>query len=304
MPSTNGVDGLRSHPPWVQNATGSSVVKPTEFDRARVYVVGGSLGIGLAVAQRVAALGADVTIFARRRDPLAAAAETVRAACRRATQSVAWRRLDVADPEQVAATMHAVVGERGAPDVLINCAGRAYPRRFEDVTYAQFAETMLVNLHGCWNTVQALLPHMKAKGRGYIVNTSSVAGLIGVFGYTDYCASKFALVGFSEALRSELTPYGITVSVLCPPDTDTPGFATENLTKPAETRAISATAKVISAAAVADELLRGMARQRFLIIPGRDSRLGVLAHRLVPGVVHRIMDRTVAKVRQRRVTPR
>ena len=175
------------------------------------------------------------------------------------SQTVAWRQLDVADHEQVTATMQALVAEHGAPEVLINCAGRAYPRRFEDITYAQFAETMLVNLHGCWNTVQALLPHMKAKGRGYIVNTSSIAGLIGVFGYTDYCASKFALVGFSEALRSELKPHGITVSVLCPPDTDTPGFATENLTKPEETRAISATAKVLPPAAIADALLRGMA---------------------------------------------
>jgi len=163
---------------------------------------------------------------------------------------------------------------------------------------------MLVNLHGCWNTIQALLPHMKAKGRGYIVNTSSVAGLIGVFGYTDYCASKFALIGFSEALRGELKPHGITVSVLCPPDTDTPGFETENLTKPEETRAISAQSKILPPDAIADALLRGMARSTFLIIPGRDGQLGVLAQRLVPGVVRWVMDRTVAKVAQRRGAPR
>jgi len=274
-------------------------VKPADFDKARVYIVGGSLGIGLAVAQRVAALGASVTILARRREPLEQAADLIRAACRRSEQSVVWRQLDVADHAQVTATLDALVTEHGAPDVLINCAGRAYPRRFEDVTYAQFAETMAVNLHGCWNTVQTLLPHMKARGRGYIVNTSSIAGLIGVFGYTDYCASKFALVGFSEALRGELKPHGITVSVLCPPDTDTPGFATENLTKPEETRAISATAKVLPAAAIADALLRGMARRRFLIVPGLDGRLGVVAKRLVPTLVYWVMDRTVAKVRRR-----
>ncbi len=279
-------------------------MKPAEFDHAQVYVVGGSLGIGLAVAERIAALGAEVTIFARRSTPLEQAAAVVRAACRRADQRVAWQQLDVANHDQVAATMPALVAEHGAPDVLINCAGRAYPRYFEDITYAQFAETMLVNLHGCWNTVQALLPHMKAKGRGYIVNTSSIAGLIGVFGYTDYCASKFALIGFSEALRGELKPHGIAVSVLCPPDTATPGFETENLTKPEETRAISASAKVLPPAAIADELLRGMERETFLIIPGRDGRLGVLAKRLVPGVVSWVMDRTVTQVRQRRGTPR
>jgi 3-dehydrosphinganine reductase len=279
-------------------------VRLTEFDRTHVCIVGGSLGIGLAVAPRVAALGAEVTILARQRERLEQAAATVRAACRRPEQTVTWRQLDVGDHDQVAATMQTLVAERGAPDVLINCAGRAYPRRFEDISYAQFAETMLVNLHGCWNTVQALLPHMKAKGGGYIVNTSSIAGLIGVFGYTDYCASKFALVGFSEALRSELRPHGITVSVLCPPDTDTPGFVTENLTKPEETRAISATAQVLPPAAIADALLRGMARRTFLIIPGRDGRLGVLAQRLVPGVVRWVMDRTVANVARQRARSR
>src|SRR5262249_37417443 len=118
--------------------------------------------------------------------------------------------------------------------------------------------------------------------------------------YTDYCASKFALVGFSEALRSELKPHGLTVSVLCPPDTDTPGFATENLTKPEETRAISAGAKILGPDAIAQALLRGMERGTFLTIPGRDGRLGVLAQRLVPGVVRWAMDRTVAQVGRRR----
>ncbi len=269
-----------------------------DFANQHVYVVGGSLGIGFAAAQRMAALRANVTIFARRRAPLENAAERLRAACRIPTQSIAWRELDAADSSQVGATMGACIAERGAPDVLINCAGRAYPRRFEDVTYEQFAETMLVNLHGCWNTVAAVLPHMKSRRRGYIVNTSSVAGLIGVFGYTDYCASKFALVGFSEALRAELKPHGIAVSVLCPPDTDTPGFATENLTKPEETRAISATAKVMTPEAVADALLHGMARGTFMIIPGVDGRLGVWAKRFAPGLVYRMMDRTVMRVRR------
>jgi NAD(P)-dependent dehydrogenase (short-subunit alcohol dehydrogenase family) len=278
-------------------------MKLTEFASAQVFVVGGSLGIGLAVAQRLAGLGADVTIFARRREPLEQAAEAVRAARRDARQSIAWRQVDVANHDQVVATMDSLAAERGAPDVLINCAGRAYPRCFEDITYAQFAETMLVNLHGCWNTIQALLPHMKARGRGYIVNTSSIAGLIGVFGYTDYCASKFAVVGFSEALRGELKPHGITVSVLCPPDTDTPGLATENLSKPEETHAISASARVMSPAAVADALVRGMVQNTFLIVPGFDSRLGVLAKRFVPGVVHWVMDRAVAKVQQRGPRP-
>ena len=203
----------------------------------------------------------------------------------------------MADHAQVDATMAHAVAERGAPDVLINCAGRAYPDHFEDVTYAQFAETHAGQ--PAW-----LLEHHPGpaaahagQGHGYIVNTSSIAGLIGVFGYTDYCASKFALVGFSEALRSELAPHGIGVSVLCPPDTDTPGLASENLTKPEETRAISAGAKLMSAEAVADALLAGLAKRELVIVPGADGRLAWRAKRLVPGLVDRLIARRLRRAR-------
>jgi NAD(P)-dependent dehydrogenase (short-subunit alcohol dehydrogenase family) len=270
-------------------------MKPSEFASRNVYIVGGSAGIGLAIACKTAALGAHVTIFARRAPLLESATAAVRAARKNSSQSVLYRVMDAADHARVIAVMSATVADVGPPDVLINCAGRALPRRFEEVTYEQFEETMRVNVHGCWNTVQAVLPHMKGRG-GYIVNTSSVAGLIGVFGYTDYCASKFALIGFSEALRSELKPHDICVSVLCPPDTDTPGFENENRTKPEETRAISGTAKVMTADAVADVLLRGMAKRQFLIVPGLEGRLSVLAKRLFPGVVAWVMDRTIAQV--------
>jgi 3-dehydrosphinganine reductase len=275
---------------------------PSDFENKQVYVVGGSLGIGLSIATRVVSLGSHVTIFARRKEPLDQAVAALGAARKHPTQRVAARQLDVADPLQVAQVMTQAVADLGSPDLLINCAGRAYPHRFEDISYEQFADTLRVNLHGCWNTVQALLPHMKQKG-GYIVNTSSIAGLIGVFGYTDYSASKFALVGFSEALRSELKPHNITVSVLCPPDTDTPGFEIENQTKPEETRAIAAAAKVMSADAVAEALIRGMARRAFLIIPGADGRLTVLAKRFFPGLVERIMDRTIRQVARRQARP-
>ena len=274
-------------------------MKSGDFEHRQVYVVGGSLGIGLAIARRVAALGSHVTIFARRAEPLQRAVATIRAAQRDPTQNVAARQVDVGDHSQVMEVMRQTAAELGAPGVLINCAGHAIPRYFEDISYEQFVNTLRVNVHGCWNTIQAVLPHMKPKG-GYIVNTASLAGLIGVFGYTDYCTSKFAVVGFSEALRSELKAFNITVSVLCPPDTDTPGLEAENVTKPEETRAIAANARVMTADAVADALIRGMARRPFLIIPGMDGRMSVLAKRLFPSVVERVMDRTIRKVAQRR----
>lgn len=274
-------------------------MKPEDFAGKSVYVVGGSMGIGLAAAKRAAALGAHVCLFARRREPLERAAAAVRGRQRDERQRTEYRELDVAEHRQVDSVMEACVTTFGAPDVLLNCAGRAIPHHFEDIAYAQFRETMRINLYGCWNTTAALVPHMRRRGSGYIVNTSSLAGLFGVFGFTDYCASKFALVGFSEALRSELKPYGITVSVLCPPDADTPGFAQENKTKPAETKAISAGAKLMTAEAVADELFAGMAKGGLLIIPGRDGRLNYLVKRFAPGFMEWYMNRIIAKVQAR-----
>lgn len=264
----------------------------------RIVVVGGSMGIGLAAAARFVAGGAHVTVLARRPGPLADA----RAALERARcdpgQEIASAVLDAGDPAATTAVLGGIVAERGAPDVLFNCAGRAYPRRFEDVDHAQLADTFRANLATCWNTIQVVVPAMKARGSGAIVNTASLAGLIGIFGYTDYCASKFAVVGFSEALRSELKPHGVTVAVLCPPDTDTPGFAVENTTKPPETAAASAGAAMLGADDVAAALLDGMARGSWLIIPGRDGRMLALMKRFVPGVVERLTDRAIARARR------
>lgn len=255
------------------------------------------MGIGLAAAKRMTALGAHVAVLARRPEPLAAALAELEAARLRPTQELVTRQLDVRDRAAVAEVLGALGAAGGPPDVLLNCAGRAMPRRFEEISYEQFADTLLTNLHGCWNTVSAVVPSMRARG-GYIVNTASLGGLIGVFGYTDYCASKFAVVGFSEALRSELKPHGITVSVLCPPDTDTPGFATENATKPPETHAISASARLLTADQVAGALLAGMARRAPLIVPGFDGRLTHLVKRLAPALVEWTMDRAIARTRR------
>jgi len=259
-----------------------------------VYIVGGSMGIGLAAAREFARRGADVMVFARRPEPLEQAVREIRECRRSDGQRVDSRTLDVCAPDAVSAVMDDAVSRFGAPGVLFNCAGGARPNYFEAISHQQLSEMMQLNLNGSWHTVQALLPHMKERG-GTIVNTSSLAGIIGVFGYTDYCASKFAVIGFSEALRSELKRYGIRVFVLCPPDTETPGLEAENETKPAETRAVAAGARLMTAEAVAAELLRGIERRRLLIIPGFESRAVALAKRLLPGLVEWVTDRAVAK---------
>ena len=266
-----------------------------DFNGKCAYITGGSSGIGLAAAKRLAATGTRVVIFSRSDTKLAAALDEIKQDPKAAAVA---HRLDVADADDVGQVMARAVKETDPPDLLINSAGISQADYFENINAAAFDRIMRVNLYGTRNTIAALLPHMRRQGHGHIVNVASVAGYIGVFGFTGYCASKFAVIGFSEALRGELRPQGITVSVLCPPDTDTPMLHDENINKPPETLKISEGGGLLTADQVARAMLKGVRRRRFMIIPGAGARFTWLAKRLVPGIVFAVMDRDVRKVRK------
>jgi short-subunit dehydrogenase len=268
-----------------------------DFNSKTVYITGGSSGIGKAAAKLFAARGANVAIFARRQQVLEEASKEISADCMNDEQRFYYAVMDVSQHDEVNTVLQKAVEDFGVPDVLINCAGRALPCCCEDVTYEQFDSTIKVDLYGTWNTCSFMVPLMKKKG-GYIVNVSSIVGFVGVFGYTDYAAAKFGVMGFSEALRSELKPCGVTVSVLCPPDTDTPGFVEENKTKPPETRAVSATAKIMKPEEVASALLKGMAAGQFVIIPNADGTFTWIMKRLFPWLVDMVMDSQIRGVQK------
>lgn len=268
-----------------------------DFKGKTLYITGGSSGIGLATSKQLAALGAEIILFARARERLDAAAVEIKKKRLREGQKVCPVQVDVGDHENVRRVMAEAVQEFGAPDLLVNCAGRAYPHYFEEIGYEQFDRTMKTNIYGMWNTTSALVPAMKKKG-GHIVNVSSMAGFIGIFGYTAYCASKFGVIGFSEALRSELENYGIGVSVLCPPDTDTPGFAAENVTKPEETKEASKGAKLMSPDEVARQLIAGIKKGEKMIIPGFDGKLTWRLKRFLPALVDAVLNSQIKKVQQ------
>ena len=262
------------------------------------YITGGSSGIGLAAAKHLAAAGANVIIFSRNQERLNEAAAAIKKQCLPGAQVVAAIKADVTDRQEVEKVFSRALEQYGAPDLLINCAGLAYPHYFEQISFEKFDETMKTNLYGVWNVTQRLVPAMKQKG-GHIVNVSSIAGFIGIFGYTAYSASKFAVIGFSEALRSELKRFGIKVSVLCPPDSDTPGFAAENETKPPETKEVSKGAKLMTPAEVAAQMAAGLEKEKFMIIPGFDGQLTWRLKRFLPALVDKILSAQVEKVHKR-----
>ncbi|MBN1366070.1 MAG: SDR family oxidoreductase [Syntrophaceae bacterium] len=269
-----------------------------DFKNKLVYITGGSSGIGLATAKLMAAEGASVVIFGRRQQLLDEAIKQVQICGVYSGQKFAGRSMDVSKRDSVETVLSSVLAEFGVPDVLVNCAGRAYPRYFENINYQQFDDTMKTNFYGIWNTCSILVPYMKTKG-GTIVNVASMAGFLGVFGYCDYAASKFAVVGFSETLKSELKKYNISVQVLCPPDTDTQGFAAENVTKPMETRVISASAKLMSSDRVAQELVSGIRKNTFMIIPGFEGKITYFLKRYMPFVIDMFMNAAINKAQKK-----
>lgn len=274
------------------------------FAGKNVLITGGSSGIGKATAKQLAAAGAHLFIVARDVAKIDATVEELRAlAMDKEGQAIAGFSADVSQYEPVCDVVRQLVEAGRVPDYLFNFAGIAHPGYFHELPLQVFRDTMNINFFGTVHMCKAVAPLMMARHSGHIINTSSVAGFLGVFGYTAYGASKFAVRGFTDVLRSELKPYGVKVSILFPPDTDTPQLWAENRIKPAETKALAGNVKVMSPDQVAKELLQGVERGRYIIIPGLESKLVYMAAGVLGSKIHAFFDPIIRKVQQERGGP-
>jgi 3-dehydrosphinganine reductase len=258
-----------------------------------VLITGGSSGIGLALAQRYAAQGAKISLLARDPEKLAAARAVVLSATPGCV--VFTCTADVAVRAEIEAAITAAEATQGPVEVLVTSAGVAEPGYFEKLDHAVFARAMAVNFFGSVHAVKAVLPAMRRRRAGTVVLIGSGTGLFGFFGYTAYGASKFALRGFAESLRAELAGSGVHLSIVYPPDTDTPQLAAENRIKPPETAAVTAGGGLWSADAVAACTLSGVARRRFAIAPGAPLIALLWLHSLLAPVLHRVFARKAAR---------
>lgn len=265
----------------------------TYFEGKSVVITGGSSGIGLALAKRAVAHGAEVHLVARRRNLLDEAKSAIES--EHPGASVTVLDLDVSKYDDVESKVGAHFKGR-AVDMLINNAGVVKPGRFLDLPIEEFRQQMDVNYFGTIHMCRALLPRIIERKAGHVTNVSSLAGVIGIFGYTAYTPTKFALSGFSQVLRAEMWPQNVRVSVVLPPDTDTPQLAFENQFKPAETKAIAGQVKTLTAEQVAQSILRGMAVGDFEIYCDYASRMSAFAQGVIPGVVRYFCDSAQKKV--------
>jgi 3-dehydrosphinganine reductase len=274
------------------------------FHGKNVIVTGGSSGIGKATARMLVQHGANVAIIARRQALLDAALSEFEAERVAPAQVFQAHSADLSDWEQAQAAIAAVTAEGYTPDLLINAAGIAHPGYFEELPIEVFRRTMDVDFFGTLYTTKLVAPMMMARHSGHIVNFSSGAGFLGIFGYTAYGAAKFAVRGFSDVLRSELKPYGVHVHVVFSQDTDTPQLHEENKTKPPETREIAGKqVKLLQPEDVAREVIRGIERNKYIIIPGFELKLYFLLANGIIGFSYWYFDRLIAKSRKKRGLP-
>ena len=189
------------------------------FDGKTVLVTGASSGIGRETALAFAASGANVVLVARRAAVLAKVATAARSAGAEALAVGA----DVTDPEAVDACFRKAVRRFGSVDIVVNNAGVLIPAQVADLDPADLQRMLDVNLFGALHVMQAAVRQMQSQpAGGHIVNVASLAGRRGFSPLGGYCASKFALVGLTEALRTELMGSPVGVSLVLPGVIDTP----------------------------------------------------------------------------------
>lgn len=257
-----------------------------------IVITGGSSGLGLALAQHYAREGHQIGLIARNLAKLESATEQLKAAspqCR-----AEFRSADVIDPATASAAIEQLAESLGGIDILINSAGILREGRFEDIPLASFREVMDINLFGTINTSRAALPYLKSS-RGQLVNIASMAAFSGVFGYTPYTASKHALAGFTESLRYEMKPQGVTVQMICPPEFDSPMVEELNTYRTPENRAHTQMIPVEPMDVIVRDTVKAIASKRYLTVTGFKAKCVALGIRYFPGITRMAADRIIRK---------
>jgi 3-dehydrosphinganine reductase len=253
-------------------------------------ITGGSSGIGLALAKALAREGYSLCLLARDLEKLDQAQKSVSALFIEDQQQVDIISCDASDYDDLSKKLAAWTSKAGVPDLVINSAGVTYPGYFQDLNLDIFHWQMDVNYFGTLNVIKCLINDMIDRGSGTIVNISSQASFTGVFGYSAYGPSKYAVRGLSDVLRSEMKPLGINVHIVFPPDTETPQLEFEKDLKPPETKAIAGASGVLSAEKVAEEIMNGVKKGKYVIIPGFEGKLIYRAIGILGNLIYPIVD--------------
>lgn len=278
-------------------------MRPYRFAGRTAVLTGAASGIGEQLAYGLGLRGSDLVLVDRDADRLDAVAATVRE--RHPGIAVSTKVVDLADREATAALAQEVLAEHPRIGLLVNNAGVALGGRFAQLTLEEFEWVMDVNFRAPVVLTHALLPALTAEPGGHLVNVSSLYGLIGPAGQSAYSSSKFAIRGFSEVLRHELTPLGTGVTQVHPGGIRTrvaesarvgSGVSAEEVERSQEAFRSLLTYPPEKAA---EEILDGVERRRTRVLIAASAKVPDVLARVLPGSYGGVLDRLTTVLAKR-----
>lgn len=274
------------------------LIEKQPFEGKTAILIGASTGMGKAIAKDFVKLGGNVLIIARRQDVLEEAAEDIKNIILQGSQFVEAISCDATNLEKLKPILEDFIRNHEVPDYLFNLVGYAIPHYIEDYTLDDFKANMNRNYYGQLVPTLVLVPFFMKEKKGHIIFFSSMLGYMGMMGYASYVPSKFAIVGLAEALRNELKPHNIKISIVYPPDTNTPGLTTENQGKPPECVMISETGGLLEPEEVSEYVIKKVMKNKLHISPGNAKSIRYV-NRIFPKLVRWFLDRDYKKARKK-----
>jgi NAD(P)-dependent dehydrogenase (short-subunit alcohol dehydrogenase family) len=255
-----------------------------------LFVTGGMSGLGKALACAYIQRGADVAIF----DLLVKneVLQELERCKQRDSQKIVAYPASVTDFEALSSAVDEAIEAIGHPELAINCAGIQRAQPFEQLPREHFEQVIQVNVFGSRNFAAAILPTMRSGARFALI--ASMAGFAANYSYAAYCASKFSVIGLGRVLRLEYKPRGIAVSLICPPEVDTPMVVEEMKNMHPASRKLKDVGGTLSLEEATVGILAGLDAGHGVIIPGRKAKLTYLSSRYLPDfIMNALVDRMV-----------
>lgn len=254
------------------------------------FITGGGSGIGRQMAELLMQEGTSVAIFDRGNSP-EAVSQFQAIAAKHDGVRCEFFLADVTDSAGLGNAVVEAVASLGSPDFALNCAGIQNAKPFDELTGEEFEQVVSVNLFGSRNFAAATLPHMSRGAQFTLI--ASLAGLVTSYSYSAYNASKHGVVGLAGALRLEMIAHGVEVSVICPPEINTPMVVEERKTLPLAGAKLKNAAGTLEVGPACDYMLKQLRRRKYMIIPGFRARAVSVIARWFPTLMRLFSERTV-----------
>lgn len=259
-----------------------------------VFITGGASGIGKQLTLKYLQQGHSVSLFDVQPADDAIQALIQQTGC--SANAVSGYQVDITDAKAVEAVF-AQAAQANQPDIVIHCAGICQAVPLTEHSSEHFNLIINVNLIGSRNVAAAGIQQLP--DNGHLVLFGSMASFLGCYGYTAYSASKFGVRGLAEVLRIELQPRGIDVSLVCPPEVETPMVENERLHRPKITEAMKMVAGHLNLEEATDDIFQGIAKRKFIIVVGSKAKTLSLVIKYVPDFINRfVTDKIFQRLRK------